>query len=836
MYSRGLMLLLIVIMLAGCSDGGRTAAVQLSGRAWIDEQELEQNQNLHVQHHQTVALVLKDTPATNGLSATEKTVHQLRYYLAKETMVRYALDTDNPCIKEIVVDDLSGKRLMTLNQNSPNGEAQLKPDRYLMTVTEVSPLPQHCSKAFIYSPQPVATTPVKGIATSDNPDLYSDDILRLFGGNDSDVLPYGNEYYYYAQDTPGASNQYEKNGTSYQTNGLIRRYISNGCMDDTCGAPIAAGSSKLFRLKNGPQFGAMLYSSNNTPFGCYSWGPGVSSAQYMYRPYDSSGAIFGFVPGFAGNPQQGCYIYNKDLTSVISTSPFHFSLYQGSTNFDFTFIVSGYFCDAMISSIFPGSCRAVKGYDVLESFAASVATDPGALTIVVGTNTQYGTDASLPLHEVLRWHINPATLPDKPQSGEAILYTMPNYQGQAIVLNSDTDYTKFPIGFPSIGSIRLAADTTTVNYDTGSKNGRIGFDTADLTSLNLKGYTTIFTLFKAIDVVFSNSCPGCNLQGINLSGYNFDNRDFTGTNFIDANLNNCSLQKSLLTGALLQGANLNYANLTSAILLNSVLYGGQFNNANLDGAKLCNAKMSEDGQLSASFSKAFLRNALLANAQLAGVNFSNANIYSDLTSGSNLCQPTADDCASSAPSTCASLNNAVMSNTNFSNAFLANVDFGSAQIYGTIFSNAILINANFKGASIGTNPTAGSGDFLSAWLHSADFTSAQVANFNLSGAWVNNDYLPNSATSCYLIQLGGSNTQFTGYWGKTGQPACIKVKPARNTVTPTFTDSSVVCPDGSRSPCNSSSWKFGVPDPALFSESLHCTTLPTNCTVVDTSW
>jgi uncharacterized protein YjbI with pentapeptide repeats len=320
---------------------------------------------------------------------------------------------------------------------------------------------------------------------------------------------------------------------------------------------------------------------------------------------------------------------------------------------------------------------------------------------------------------------------------------------------------------------------------------------------------------------------GClHLDGIQAQGANFKGAILKGATMSKALLMNCDLSGLDLSNMLLSGTNFYGSNLLST----------QFNNANLDGAKLCKATLSSNGKVSASFSGAFMRNVLLSNVTLTGVNMDYATFYGDLIEAGNICQPTDDECRSPEASQCASAANAVLSGTSLVNAFLANNDFTSTAIYGASFSYAKPINANFTNSTLREDPAVGNGDMIKAWLHSADFTNAKIENFNLDEAFANNDYSPNSSSSCYVMQLPQESTNFAGYWGTPQKAVCVKVKPKQNTRFPYAYGPGVTCPDGLQGQCGTKDWNYGVPDPAIFSESNKCEKLPENCTEIDLNW
>ena len=792
MYSIGFKLALIAIMLAGCSagdqtvNGGGTPEPQFSERAWIDEQELALNPNLHAQHHQTVVLELKDTPANNGLALVEETVHRLRYYLAKQTMIGYALDAQNPCIKGIVIDDGTGRRLIAINRETPAVQMLLNSGRYVMTVTEVSPLPQHCSKVFIYSPQAAVTTPAKISALSAAPPGdFTDNVLRLFGSVDQ----YG-QGHYYATDNPGANVQYVHNGPQLQTNGLILKRFDRNCWDDNCSVNLNTQTDKMFTLSRDQNSSSwILKNGNGKAFGCYVYGPGVSTYQYMFDASQSSGAIFGFIPSSPVDQSSGCYI--KDFGRQIYY-PFSFDLTPGGTVHDFMFRISRLFCGDNYNNSCP---RSVKGFIVnLQAAGATDRDNDGYIGGVNGT-IQTHQDGLFPLHEVIRWHVDSANLPQTPQAGEVILYALPHYKGQALVLNTDTDYSKFPLVLNSftVGSVKLAHDTTTITF---GKSTTIGINTDDTSEMGLllnspeSPYRANFSVFAAIKVVISNSCPDCNLEGADLSGLALDNRDFSGTNFIDARLNNASLQKSNLKGAYLQGANLNYAN--------------------LKGANLCRALLnaSPNTSRSTSLSGAYLSGANLAYTQMIGAQMDHISFHNPFA---NTCAPD-ENC--NLNQMCSSAYKATLTGADFTGAYIPGLDLSGANLQQTTFSNAFALGTNFTGASLSNTTSGVLSRFNQTVLLGALFDNASVQGVTFFGAFVDDPTNPPPASKNAVVLL---SSLYTGASGSkhSGTQVCTEYALKANTSLPPTTDATVICPDGSSGPCNGAQWLPMVPISSL---------------------
>ncbi len=110
----------------------------------------------------------------------------------------------------------------------------------------------------------------------------------------------------------------------------------------------------------------------------------------------------------------------------------------------------------------------------------------------------------------------------------------------------------------------------------------------------------------------TNKCPGCLLQGANLIG-----ADLQG-----ADLNSASLMGANLEGANLEGANLEGAKMSSVCLGNANLKG-----ANLQGTYLVNASLKGADLQGADLNSASLMGANLEGAKLKGAKMPGGAIY-----------------------------------------------------------------------------------------------------------------------------------------------------------------------------------------------------------------
>jgi uncharacterized protein YjbI with pentapeptide repeats len=329
------------------------------------------------------------------------------------------------------------------------------------------------------------------------------------------------------------------------------------------------------------------------------------------------------------------------------------------------------------------------------------------------------------------------------------------------------------------------------------------------------------------------SLKGCNLQKAVLDGASFQTTDLTGAQWVGASLKRTNLDHAVgigkidlssvmleytsfryidLTGNSLAGKDLqtiildyatglsgvdmslmklNNASLKHVNLAGTNLQGTHLDRANLDGANMAGVSLDKPpGQnTNAAFlTQAFLRNVNLSQAKMAAADFTNANFFSTLAVGANTCQPDSNGFTHG----CATASNASMDETVFSNAYLYGVDFSSAQGVGTIFGGAFLTGANFSSSKLVVEASGRDTGFLSAFLQGTHFDGATFTGaMSFSGAFVDYGAADNKA----YVFLPGENTQFAGYWGTTGEKACVRME-YKGGVTPPATDSNTTCPDG----------------------------------------
>lgn len=383
--------------------------------------------------------------------------------------------------------------------------------------------------------------------------------------------------------------------------------------------------------------------------------------------------------------------------------------------------------------------------------------------------------------------------------GEVALFSGPNCTGAAMIAKHSGVLSPQPSG--NIGSFNASLQLGPNTVATLSQNGSSKIlnqsgcldNQIDLSQQSLEiSVTTIIN-------IQTNSCEYCNLAGIDLPNQAI------------------SLKGVRLQHTNLAGANFANSDLTQADLRYATLQGANLSNTNLETANLCQASLNANASGTvAQLTGAHLKNVNLSGANLDGANFSSASFYSS-TQGS--CQ---SSCADTyiLPS-CASAYQARINNTDFSNAYLANVDMSGVTASGTKFTGAILFGARFIKANLNNGSAGGAAaSFAYAFLQGADFTDATVKNVNFDSAYVDTD----SSNNCMQIKLRNEVTGFPGFTSPTASPpvACVvKGNPTTDITIPSCistvyppqiprpaTDSTNTCPDGNKLPggCTAAAW------------------------------
>lgn len=273
---------------------------------------------------------------------------------------------------------------------------------------------------------------------------------------------------------------------------------------------------------------------------------------------------------------------------------------------------------------------------------------------------------------------------------------------------------------------------------------------------------------------------GAAITGASFRGSTLDdatglaNQDLTKTVFSSA-----SLKRVVLNGARLHGAVLDEANLDGAKLQGALLSPCPLPPSTSTSTSACNA---------ASLRGAYLRNADLSGSDLSYVSFNSASFYGSQGAGTGSCFYGAG------PAQCASANGAILTQTDFTDAYLYGVDFGSATMHGVKFDNAVLVAANFAQATVQARPGETGASFANAFLQGADLSGARVDSTTFTGAFVDFN------TNLIVVQLNAAHTRFAGS-AHRGLKVCTEVVYATGTRMPPAR-AGLICPDASTAVAN----------------------------------
>lgn len=346
---------------------------------------------------------------------------------------------------------------------------------------------------------------------------------------------------------------------------------------------------------------------------------------------------------------------------------------------------------------------------------------------------------------------------------------------------------------------------------------------------------------------FSNAI----LQGAHFNNGNFTNAKFNGARLQGAIFNGAILGAADFTGAHLQGTQFTNTDVTQAIFTNAQFSTDPSNltsfagskiaagfagnnwtlldlssaffdpkpasitNLNAQSARLCGVDFSgiaflasEENGNPANFSGAFLANADFSNTWLNSAVFTSAHCEgetgnafptSTIFAGANLEDAMFNGAFLSGADFSyallwggqATLNQATLVDTNFSNAYLASAQFTGlmdAQCGGVSFTGACLVNADFTGTTLQNGAKSGAVMFDGAFLQGAIFTQATFSAVNLGGAVLATQ--SGSIAVAFLTRPPGS------------VPGVFPINYSATTIEPSQTTSGTTCVNGNMGPCN----------------------------------
>ncbi len=328
-----------------------------------------------------------------------------------------------------------------------------------------------------------------------------------------------------------------------------------------------------------------------------------------------------------------------------------------------------------------------------------------------------------------------------------------------------------------------------LTFDRSANNCRPSFRSATMSCEFLADWQ-YFDLTKAniqtcLPEMAKFSFANAQMAGVNFGGADLDGVDFAGAVLTQATFTGASLQKVDLSYAKLQGASLN--------------------NANLTGANLYHAFLANDveGKVdsSATAQQAHLKNVNLSFATLSGVNFTYANFYGTIPVGEKTCQTTQDNYQGFTKE-CASAHGAILTDTNFANAYLFGVDFTGGEMRGVNFTGAILAAANLA-ADLSTSTDSGSRTTLfRAYLQGANLGPAVISD-PVSGFEAFVDFRT-GGNIMYVYLSGANHNQFAckdACNPPSGADVCAETYYYPTGTTVPGNSSQLTCPDNSAGPC-----------------------------------
>jgi uncharacterized protein YjbI with pentapeptide repeats/RimJ/RimL family protein N-acetyltransferase len=274
--------------------------------------------------------------------------------------------------------------------------------------------------------------------------------------------------------------------------------------------------------------------------------------------------------------------------------------------------------------------------------------------------------------------------------------------------------------------------------------------------------------FRNVDLSGSDlsgvDCTGADFTNATLDGVNFSGATLSQATFIGASLNRTNLSGATLEGAVFTGTNLTtvdwgeaisargtnftecvaigcqigssdmskQADFTEAIFTGADFSGSDFSNSNLSQALLIRGVFIGAIFEQVNFTAAQLGGldktaaANLAFAYMPNVNFSKANLF-----GVSFAFSTLFGASTSMTST------ATMEQADFSNAYLEGIDLTGGTLCGAKFNNACLVNVNFTKANLSPTLDGSIASSLDgACVQGAIFTQSTLENADLTNATV----------------------------------------------------------------------------------------------------
>lgn len=804
---------LLCVVLTACSGEYDTAAPQpqFSDQPWVYSEAFDANPRLHARDDQTLVVRIDDRLAASKSSwSGEQTVHEIPYYFEQDTDLKLTLDTTSPCIKSLkLIGSATGNELFQIDLQHPFVQMDIPRGSYTLTINEVTPLPDHCSSSFIYKKTAEASAPPPATAAGQQPFDAGEGIFRAFRLQQWIDTAKRMEYFTNSGYVVSLADQLVGQPISF-INQYITRLTSTIFFMGKKSYPLIPGDASA-PLKIGDPTHLMNLMPQDVGQKLYSLYAKALGPQLLYQA-----TIIAYSPNSGKNwhygAQTGCW-----AEEIIGWAQGDFTIQQ--TFHNGSIYGADYYKRENYKKRWTGSVLSFYENPSFDPYEFHITYDTGRMgghTFALRKRDGSAGDNfiqtgvfnricsgweignytyTLGLKEIYRFY-DKATDLSAIGNNEVVVYSGANFTGQAAVFNTASSLPAVDFsGFP-IRSIKVGHDATIKLFDVRGYKGHVtvvGIDipnTANDARFKDLGPVQSLNVFRAIDLVVSNDCPGCNLQDVNLSGHTLHNRDFRRTNFTRANLSSSSL--------------------SNAVLIDAVLQNARLDNANLKGANMCRALLNKDPiqQKAATLNGAYLQNVNLAFAELSGASFVNASFHSMTTKDS--CVPDIN-CATTS---CASAHKATMSNTDFTGAYLSGTDMSQATMTAAKFTNALALGVNFSNSNLSSDPTTGQSGavFIGASLFGANFNNAKVQGVQFSNAYFDDQVSLPTVKGVAVAHLGPYYTTFPGspFYGDPVCPQYVVPIITRSEYLPA-TNSTVTCPSGASGPCTGVQWKAAIP-------------------------
>ena len=775
------LLLILGILTFSCSSD--TTVAPTGQRDWFYEYEFSDNPGLSAGPQQVVILDILPGPE-------QSTHYGIPYQYSSEGGYLYAIPSDDPFIVRADILDRSGVPLTTVERGDGGVYLEMSSGNYTIKVYhDGSQVPEMGTTAFIYQQKaPTLHSKTASTASSLIAHPYPAYVALQFSGGNHDGQ-------YLAVDAKGIWNENLK--LEYIK---VLRAASPGDQSN-----LFAEKNHLFALKpdpDGKDCAGDDYPDFAGVYKPYSWpaeDAGEFFESYLYYCHwgadwalpcpQSQDSPFEFAKGYAPMP-----IFRKG-------NPYTFNFpVQDMGDGTFT-IWPMQFAYEPCSAIY----TAENSYVYFTARSTSAQPDP------------FKIDAGF------RFYRDGGKITQRDlAAGEVALYEKENYTGTAVVLSRDfSDTTLLPLAQVKSVAFGLYTDTTVSFYShTHYHNLKktVGINMPENLNIDGSDLGSIKVFDSKKVLIKSKKCPYCNLAGVSLSNLNLDQADLAHANLMNAHMTECSLKQANLSHALLHNA--------------------QMGNANLSGASLLNASLNSDSDrnlAAADLSNAYLQNVNCKGTDLGGVSFLNGSFHTNAI-GYNQ-----DGCAQDTDNppftlNCASAEDANITATNFSGAYLAGTDFSGTTGKGVNFSNAVLTGALFNGAHLDWEINTGNSTlFNNAFLEGTNFTNTTVEGAHFKSAYVDLGKDVSEFIMFFTIPL--SHTRFKGFDNTFGDTPCVKFTYSAATVLPETTDSSNICPDGSSGPCSNAAWTAPLtPRDQSDWQNSKGSTQPQWCTEIDLFW